>query len=334
MATTLFSLTKSGGIAISDNGMVSDLLNIDLIGPWLRILDLRIALNGLTHTFPDDLDFLLLAPGGANLEFWSDAGDNNDIVNGNFTIADSAASLLPDETPIVSGTYRPAGYGSLESAGNWGLPASFTVNHPAPGGTATLDSVFGGLFIGGNWTLIVRDDFTADAGSLASWGLQGTAAVIVKPDDFDGNFQSDILWQGSDGTPAVWLISGDHVVSVGAAGSFNPGPTWHVRDDGDFNGDARSDILWQNDDGAPAIWLMDHLNALSVGAAGPFNPGPSWQIKATGDFNFDTKADILWQGSDGTPAIWLMDGFNALFTRCGRPVQPGAELADQSDGRL
>ena len=47
MATTLFSLTKSGGIAISDNGMVSDLLNIDLIGPWLRILDLRIALNGL-----------------------------------------------------------------------------------------------------------------------------------------------------------------------------------------------------------------------------------------------------------------------------------------------
>ena len=127
--------------------------------------------------------------------------------------------MLPDETAIVSGTYRPAGYGSLESAGNWGLPASFIVNHPAPGGTATLDSVFGGLFIGGNWTLIVRDDFTADAGSLASWGLQGTAAVIVKPDDFDGNFQSDILWQGSDGTPAVWLISGDHVVSVGAAGS-------------------------------------------------------------------------------------------------------------------
>ena len=139
MATTPFNLTKSGGIAISDNGTVSDLLNIDLIGPWLRILDLRVALNGLTHTFPDDLDFLLSAPGGANLEFWSDAGDNNDIVNGNFAIADSAASLLPDETPIGSGTYRPAGYGALESASNWGLPASFTVNHPArPPSTRSL----------------------------------------------------------------------------------------------------------------------------------------------------------------------------------------------------
>ena len=239
--------------------------------------------------------------------------------------------MLPDETGIVSGTYRPAGYGSLENAATGDCPEL----HRQPSlthGTATLDSVFGGLFIGGTWNLIVRDDFTADTGSLGCWSIQGTAAVIVKPDDFDGNFRSDILWQRSDGTPAMWQISGDHVVSVGAAGSFNPGPTWHVKDDGDFNGDARSDILWQNDDGTPAIWLMNGLDALSIGAAGPFNPGPSWQIKATGDFNFDTKADILWQSDDGTPAIWLMDGFNALFTGAVGPFNPGPSWQIKATG--
>ena len=72
-----------------------------------------------------------------------------------------------------------------------------------------------------------------------------------------------------------------HALSVGTAGSFNPGPSWQIKGSGDFNGDGRDDILWQGSDGTPAIWLMDGMHALSVGAAGSFNPGPSWQIKGT-----------------------------------------------------
>ena len=34
--------------------------------------------------------------------------------------------------------------------------------------------------------------------------------------------------QGSDGTPAIWLMDGPHAVTVSAAGSFNPGHDWHV----------------------------------------------------------------------------------------------------------
>ena len=94
------------------------------------------------------------------------------------------------------------------------------------------------------------------------------------------------------------LADGRHQLprSVGAAGSFNPGPSWQVKGSGDFNGDGKSDILWQNSNGTAAIWLMDGTNAMSVGAAGPFNPGPSWQIKGSGDFDGDGKSDILWQG--------------------------------------
>ena len=155
---------------------------------------------------------------------------------------------------------------------------------------------------------------------------------IAAPNDFNANGISDILWQGSDGTPAIWLMNGTSTTSVGVAGTSNPGPTWQVKDNGDFNGDGRSDILWQSNDGTPAIWLMNGLTATSTGAAGPFNPGPSWQIKATGDFNFDTKADILWQNSDGTPAIWLMDGPTALSTGAVGPFNPGPSWQIKATG--
>ena len=46
--------------------------------------------------------------------------------------------------------------------------------------------------------------------------------------DFNGDSKSDILWQGQDGTPAIWTMDGTHVLSVGVAGSFNPGADWHV----------------------------------------------------------------------------------------------------------
>jgi FG-GAP-like repeat len=141
--------------------------------------------------------------------------------------------------------------------------------------------------------------------------------------DFDDEGKSDILWQNSDGTPAIWLMDGMSAVGIGPAGPFNPGPSWQVKRTGDFNGDGNSDILWQNSDGTPAIWLMDGMSAVGIGPAGSSNPGPSWQVKRTGDFNGDGKSDILWQGSDGTPAIWLMDGMSAVGIGAAGSFNPG-----------
>jgi len=94
-----------------------------------------------------------------------------------------------------------------------------------------------------------------------NWQIKGSG-------DFNGDGKSDILWQGSDGMPAIWLMDGINFVSTSAAGSFNPGPSWQVKGSGDFNGDGKSDILWQGSDGTPAIWLMDGATAVSVSAAG------------------------------------------------------------------
>ena len=77
--------------------------------------------------------------------------------------------------------------------------------------------------------------------------------------DFNGDGKADILWQNTDGTPAVWLMDGTSLIS-GANVGFNPGPAWQVHDTGDFNGDGKADILWQNTDGTPAVWLMDGTN--------------------------------------------------------------------------
>src|SRR5262245_14700482 len=46
--------------------------------------------------------------------------------------------------------------------------------------------------------------------------------------DYNGDGKSDILWQGKDGTPAIWLMDGTDVLSISAAGSFNPGSDWHL----------------------------------------------------------------------------------------------------------
>jgi hypothetical protein len=347
--TAIARFDFSGTLSIADNTTVSRSLTVNNLGGWGRIADIFVTLGGLTHTFPTDLDFLLLGPGGTNLEFWSDAGGSTPISNGNFTIIDSGASLLPGFGGIASGTYRPSDYGTAENSGNWGLAPSLIINHPATSGTATFASAFGGAWVDNStWSLYVRDDAAPDVGSLASWGFQINYRIIVKPDDFDGkpgpswhikdngdfndDGKSDILWQNDNGTPSIWLMNGFAAQSTGAAGLFNPGPSWHIKATGDFNFDGPADILWQNDDGTPAIWLMNGLTVLINGPAGAFNPGPSWQIKATGDFNNDGRSDILWQGADGTPAIWLMNGLTVLANHAAGPFNPGPSWQIKATG--
>jgi hypothetical protein len=131
---------------------------------------------------------------------------------------------------------------------------------------------------------------------------------IVPANDFNGDGHSDILWQNTDGTPAVWLTDGTNLVS-GANVGFNPGPDWHEIGSGEFNGDGHGDILWQNTDGTIAEWFLNGTSLIS-GANVAFNPGPSWHAIDTGDFNGDGKSDILWQNQDGTPAVWLMNGLD------------------------
>ena len=121
------------------------------------------TLNGLSHAFADDVDILLVGPGGQTIILMADAGGGAKPSNVTLTFDDDAALALPDGSPLPSGTYRPGNY-----AGSDTFPA------PAPGppyGSAL--SVFNGTSPNGAWKLYVTDDFSSlDGGSISGgWSL-------------------------------------------------------------------------------------------------------------------------------------------------------------------
>lgn len=54
-----------------------------------------------SHTFPDDIDMLLVSPMGQKVVIMSDVGGSTDVNNVAVTLDDAAASALPDSTQIV-----------------------------------------------------------------------------------------------------------------------------------------------------------------------------------------------------------------------------------------
>ena len=262
--------------------------------------------------------------------------DTNVPLNASITVIDDtpligtptaalAGELTLDESAVATDTaggVLPVGVVSVTAnfAGNF---AAASPSYGADGaGSTSLAFELSSEGLGSGLYALDNTDTTRGAATAVLSNVGPTWHVVAAA-DFNGDGKSDILWQGDDGTAAMWLMDGTNATFVGAAGPFNPGPTWHIKGTGDFNGDGKSDILWQGDDGTAAMWLMDGPNATFVGAAGPFNPGPGWEIKGTGDFNGDGKSDILWQGDDGTAAMWLMDGPNATFVGAAGPFNPG-----------
>lgn len=150
------------------------------------ITQVTAALNGLSHTFPDDVDVLLVGPGGQRSILMSDAGGGSDLVGVNLTF-DQSAAALPDDTQISSGTFRPSNFNTNTTLEPGGID-----NFPSPGpGQAVYGSdlsVFNGTAPNGTWQLFVVDDENVDAGSIATgWALGitttggGTTWIHVTP---------------------------------------------------------------------------------------------------------------------------------------------------------
>ena len=130
------------------------------------VTKVTVTLRNVSHTFPDDIDVLLVGPTGAKTLLMSDAGGGGDINNVTLTIDDDAASSLPDSSQIVSGTFKPTNYDTSTDA--------FTAPAPAGPYTASL-AAFDGANPNGTWSLYVRDDAPPDSGSIgAGWVLNIT----------------------------------------------------------------------------------------------------------------------------------------------------------------
>ncbi|MBX3725921.1 MAG: M36 family metallopeptidase [Xanthomonadales bacterium] len=130
----------------------------------------RVQMFGLTHTFPDDLDLLLVSPDHRNLVIQSDVGGGTDAINLSYVIDDAAPTLLPDAGPLTAGSFRPSNVGAGDP---FAVPAPVGPhNNAAPAGSATLGSVFGSSQPNGSWRLYIVDDAAGDVGTLSGVCLE------------------------------------------------------------------------------------------------------------------------------------------------------------------
>ena len=130
-----------------------------------NVTKVTVKLNNLSHTYADDVDILLVGPGGQNAIILSDVGGGTQPMSVTLTLDDAAVSNLPDSTSLSSGTFKPT---NIESGDTFPAPA------PAPSGGSAL-SVFNGTNPNGTWSLYVVDDLNSDAGNVAGgWELNIT----------------------------------------------------------------------------------------------------------------------------------------------------------------
>lgn len=161
--TTTF--TNATPVAIPDAGETTT--SITTTGLTGSITGLSVRLNGLSHTYPDDLVFgLVNQTAGLGFVFFSGAGGSTDIVNVNLTFSDTAATQLPESFVgggITSGTYLPSNYLDFEFI-------NFT--------NATSFADFNGLAANALWTLYIDDIASLDTGSLSG----GFSLIVTTAD--------------------------------------------------------------------------------------------------------------------------------------------------------
>jgi subtilisin-like proprotein convertase family protein len=140
-----------------------------------NVTDVNVTLSNFNHTFPDDVDILLVGPNPATQKFilMSDVGGGNGMNNVTLKFDDSAATNMPDSGVIGSGSWKPTNIGATDT---FPAPAPGTpYSNPATAGTATLASVFNGATANGTWSLYVGDDAAGDVGLIADgWSLELT----------------------------------------------------------------------------------------------------------------------------------------------------------------
>jgi subtilisin-like proprotein convertase family protein len=167
---------------------------INVASPTNGITDVNVSLTGLSHTYPSDIDLLLVGPTGLSTVLVSDAGGSTDISGVNLTLDDEATASLPDSGGLASGTFKPTNINDP-----FDYPDEVAAPAPGPASWSGSLSVFDGTNPNGQWRLFAVDDVGTDTGTIAGgWSLQISAVdrpvapVITAPPtntrDRDGAF--------------------------------------------------------------------------------------------------------------------------------------------------
>ena len=133
---------------------------ISVSGLTGNIQSISIQLNGVSHTFPDDIGAVVVGPTGTNVLLFDGPGDGDDISSLTWLFTDSAGAPLPNSGVLSSGSFQPGQnqWGDDFSGGGGGAPA------PPYGSTM---AAYTGSNGNGTWSLFVGDFVDGDGGSIS-----------------------------------------------------------------------------------------------------------------------------------------------------------------------
>ncbi|MGZ4973543.1 MAG: hypothetical protein ACXWDN_12350, partial [Limisphaerales bacterium] len=201
------SFTNGVGVTIPSSGPASPYPSTITISNVPGVVSKAVLkLSKVTHTFPNDVNVLLVSPTGQSVIAMAHCGGAHSMTNVDITLDDAAATYL-SAAQIASGTYKPSAYSPIPS-------------FPAFSGTpSTTLSALNGSTANGTWSLYVLDDAAGNSGSIGGWSLTLTVANTVNP--------AAALSMTMTGNPASLLTGNlvDYVVTIDNAG---PAPATNV----------------------------------------------------------------------------------------------------------
>ncbi len=158
-----YSFANTNLIIIPDTGTAAPYPStITIAGVAGLLSKVTVILSNINHTWPDDLDVLLVSPRGESIMLISDAGGSADLVNTSVIFDPTASLSVSDDTAIAAGSFLPTDIDNSDT-----LPA------PAPGRPyLTTLGALNGSSPNGIWSLFVADDQAGDFGTISGWSLR------------------------------------------------------------------------------------------------------------------------------------------------------------------
>ena len=178
------TFSNTAPIAIPDSGIAmpypSD-ITVAGLPVWLTAGTAEVTINGLTHTFTNDVGIVLVGPGGTALLVQDGAG-NGAVANLTYALSDTGAPQLPATGVWGPGIYKPTSYYTDHSFPPPGPGTAYGNPGPAGGNSATFASIFGGTHANGVWSLYVVDFASGNSGMIAGgWSLSFRVPIPCQP---------------------------------------------------------------------------------------------------------------------------------------------------------